>query len=573
MGSFLILAIITIPSFVSILNGQYFSMHDDQHIARLYLLNQGILQGDIYPRWVDTLGFGFGYPLFNFYPPLIYYLGALFHLLGFSYIWSMKLVVIAGFSLSALGMFLLARKIVGKNGAILASALYTYFFYHGVTVYVRGALAEFFAMAVLPFAFLALHAVFEKPALKSFLFFGIMVALLILTHPLIAFPALLFMAALVLYYFLLSKKRITFLLTTTGGFLYGLGMSSFFWLPSIAERKFTMIDEILTTELASYKIHFVCLEQFLYSAFTYGGSIPGCEDGFTFQLGRFHLALLVGSLVLGAFYILKNKFGINLRYHLLFLLLLVFSLFMTTEYSLPIWSSISYLSYLQFPWRFLTFAAIFISLIGGYFVFFLEKLEKNIGRYGFFVSLILVFILVFKYSGYFRPQRYLNVDDKKLTSYEEIAWRVSRTSFEFVPKGLPTKKSALNTTILNIDKTDIWHRQFDFLKGAGDVRVEKSTPREKVFSIDSKEGLRFRLNTFMFPGWQAKLDGEPIIISDDNPYKLITVDLPEGSHLLKFSFEDTPIRKIGKITSLLFGLTFVTLLIISINERDKSPHT
>src|SRR3990167_2564086 len=76
--------IITIPAYISLLNPQYFSMHDDQHIARLYLLDQGISQGYLYPRWVDTLGFNFGYPLFNFYPPLVYYVGEFFHILGFS---------------------------------------------------------------------------------------------------------------------------------------------------------------------------------------------------------------------------------------------------------------------------------------------------------------------------------------------------------------------------------------------------------------------------------------------------------------------------------------------------------
>src|SRR3989344_4879510 len=96
-----LLLIITIPSFLRILNNNYFSMHDDQHITRLFLLDQGLKQGYLYPRWVGGLGFGFGYPLFNFYPPLIYYIGELFHILGFSLIWSIKLDFISGFYLGA----------------------------------------------------------------------------------------------------------------------------------------------------------------------------------------------------------------------------------------------------------------------------------------------------------------------------------------------------------------------------------------------------------------------------------------------------------------------------------------
>ena len=40
--------IITIPAYISLLNPQYFSMHDDQHVARLYLLDQGIKQGYLF---------------------------------------------------------------------------------------------------------------------------------------------------------------------------------------------------------------------------------------------------------------------------------------------------------------------------------------------------------------------------------------------------------------------------------------------------------------------------------------------------------------------------------------------
>ena len=74
----IVLIIITALAIVGLLNNQYFSIHDDQHIARLYLLDQAIRQGDLYPRWVGGLGFNFGYPLFNFYPPLIYYVAEFF---------------------------------------------------------------------------------------------------------------------------------------------------------------------------------------------------------------------------------------------------------------------------------------------------------------------------------------------------------------------------------------------------------------------------------------------------------------------------------------------------------------
>ncbi len=188
----LLLFIIAAPAFIRILSNQYFSMHDDQHIARLFLLDQGIKQGYVYPRWVDGLGFGFGYPLFNFYPPFIYYVGELFHRLGFTLLWSIKLLIIGGFYLGILGMFVWMKRYIGRLGGYVSATLYTFFFYHAVLVYVRGAFAEFIALAILPFIFLTFDKLFEKTNTISAAFFGITLTLLVLTQPLVAIPAVFF---------------------------------------------------------------------------------------------------------------------------------------------------------------------------------------------------------------------------------------------------------------------------------------------------------------------------------------------------------------------------------------------
>ena len=205
LTEFIILLIITIPSFISILNNKYFSMHDDQHIARLYLLITGMSQGSIFPRWVDMLGFGHGYPLYNFYPPLIYYISAFFHLFGFSLIWSVKLMVIGGFILSAVGVYVFVKKLIGRLPAILGATVYVYFLYHSVTVYVRGAMAEFFTLAILPFVFLSLYKLSQKINRQNSIFLAISFALLILTHPLIAFPSLIFIGFFFIFLFFQNK--------------------------------------------------------------------------------------------------------------------------------------------------------------------------------------------------------------------------------------------------------------------------------------------------------------------------------------------------------------------------------
>lgn len=123
----IVLLIITILAVSGLFNNQYFSIHDDQHITRLYLLDQAIRQGNLYPRWVDSLGFNFGYPLFNFYPPLIYYVAEAFHLMGFNLLWSLKLMIVTGTILSSVGIYLLGKRFFDKKTGLLASVFFYIF--------------------------------------------------------------------------------------------------------------------------------------------------------------------------------------------------------------------------------------------------------------------------------------------------------------------------------------------------------------------------------------------------------------------------------------------------------------
>ena len=64
----------------------YFSIHDDLQVGRLYEMDLCFRDGQIPCRWVPDMGYGYGYPLFNYYPPLPFYFGELVHAAGFSII-------------------------------------------------------------------------------------------------------------------------------------------------------------------------------------------------------------------------------------------------------------------------------------------------------------------------------------------------------------------------------------------------------------------------------------------------------------------------------------------------------
>lgn len=577
----LLLLIITAPAFIRLLNNQYFSMHDDQHIVRLYLLEQGIKQGYLYPRWVDGLGFGFGYPLFNFYPPFIYYVAELFHLVGFSFIWSIKLMIIAFFSIGSLGIFLYMKKLTDRFSAFLAATLYSYFFYHAVLVYVRGAFAELASLTILPFVFLSFLNLSAKTNKYNLFFFTISLFLLVLAHPLIAIPAVIFLFFFFLYYLWQVKNKARFVVFTVSAAVLGLLLSAFYWLPSMFERKYTLVDKILTSELASYKLHFIEISQFLYSPWGYGGSGLGLTDGMTFQLGKIHLGLVIVSMVSALLYFLKQrKIDKTLFFYLLSLFFLFFSLFMTTQYSSFIWDKISYLWYIQFPWRFLTFTAIFISIVGGYFFFFLSRLSDQyiqlrglnilFGRAkNIIVTFFIIFLTIFLYQKYFRPERLIKTTDRQRTTNEEVKWRISGTSYEYVPKEVKTKKSVLGTTQLAIEKQDIPQELFTILEGKALVRILKDKFQNKEFYIRTEKPLLFQLNTYHFPGWTAYLNNNKIQVNDKNKFHLMTVSIQAGKYKLNFIFEDTPVRKIAHILTFLGFVGCVVVLVLQFKKINS----
>ena len=54
----------------------FFPIHDNTQVQRVFEMSKSLRDGMFPVRWVSDMGYGFGYPIFNFYAPLAYYFGA-----------------------------------------------------------------------------------------------------------------------------------------------------------------------------------------------------------------------------------------------------------------------------------------------------------------------------------------------------------------------------------------------------------------------------------------------------------------------------------------------------------------
>jgi uncharacterized membrane protein len=135
------------------------------HIYRAAELGHTLRAVVFYPRWAPDFYFGYGYPIFNYYAPLTYYLANLFDLLpGVDIVGGVSAVFVLGLLLASLGSYLLGRELFGPAAGVLAAASFTFAPY---VVYIdphaRGDLAEHFAVCLLPLAFYAFRRLMNGP--------------------------------------------------------------------------------------------------------------------------------------------------------------------------------------------------------------------------------------------------------------------------------------------------------------------------------------------------------------------------------------------------------------------------
>ncbi|MCR4325025.1 MAG: YfhO family protein [Candidatus Curtissbacteria bacterium] len=545
---------ITIVLSLPLLKPGLHTIHDDQQIARLYLFDEAIKSGQFPVRWVDDLGFGFGYPLFNFYPPFVYMLGEIFHIVGFTFIDSIKLVFFSSIIASGLFMYLLAKELWGRWPATISATFYMLVPYRALDIYVRGALAESFAFVWLPailWSFYKLETTKKRVYIVTSAMF---LALLMITHNLIFLPFMLLFPFYLLFLFLKSKdKKRSFILYTSSAIL-ALGTSAFFWLPAIFEKRYTIVDQLLLVNLASYQIHFVYLQQLWNWTWGFGGSSVGLTDGISFKIGKLHLLASFAALILSTFYIIKNK-KISL-WPILFFILMIIAAFMTTQYSKIAWDNITPLGYLQFPWRFLIFTALFSSLLAGALVYLLRISILKIS-----IGVILILLLVPNLKLY-RPQSYRNgLTDQVATSREEIRWNVSKTSYEYLPKGIDLVKDEKGINIPQVDRNNIPKQKVEVIEGNAKFEDIKGSPTEVTFTSRSNEGAQIKANIFNFPGWEVKLNGQKISIDDNNALKLITFEVPAGESKVDIEFKQTGLRLAANLISLFAIFSLITLTV------------
>lgn len=535
----ILLIILTIPLFSSLLRPGFYPMQDDLQAFRVFEMVKCLKDFQIPCRWIPDMGYQYGYPQFNFYPPSIFYAGAVLNLAGIQVIDTVKILFILGFVLSVMTMFIFLKAFLGKWPAFIGAMLYSYVPYKAAEVYVRGSLSEFFSFVFFPLIFWAALQLIRLEKLKYLVWLAISIGLLLITHNLMSFIFLPVFGVWVLTLTTIYKKWKVFPKVILASFL-GLGLAAFFTIPVIFESKFVHL-ETLTGGYFDWRQHFVNLQQLFFSNhFGYGSSYLGSNDDLSLSTGIIHWLGGLAAVLLSIIHFKKEKKLASIILVLGIVELVV--LFLMHQRSTFLWELIPGLPLLQFPWRFLSDSTFILSILGASAIYLTSKFSKKIGIVLGIAAILGIFVL---HGAFFRPKEWINISDTDKFSGASWEKQLTISIFDYLPifaKLPPNKKAPWLPETLE--------GEVDF------IEYEKGSNFQKG-EIEVKKRALLRLPLFDFPGMEVMVDGKRVDHWNDDCRRqeyclgLITFDVLEGKHKIDVRLKDTPTRLISNIITLI----------------------
>ena len=576
------------------------------HLLRSYVFADLLQRGVWFPRWVPDLYLGYGYPVFNYVPPLPYYLAAAGHFLGLDRYGGLQAVGVLAVAAGVTGAFSLARALWQSNAtgflAAVAYGLAPYSFLNNL--YFRGNVPEALALSLLPWLLWAFWRWWQGPRWSRAVPLALLTTLLLLTHNITAFLGVGLLLAWLLCLLCsgtsgASKRRVA-LSATLGIVLTGLALSAYFWLPGLGERDFVHIK-------FTYQ-GFLDLRQWLidplgaepnsrWLELDYTGTPFGPLDLhwaptlMTSGHGPYKLhplqLMLLSCVAGGLVAAIRRSDRRNLCLLACCGLVAIGCWFLLTTWSAAIWPHLPLLRDIQFPWRLYGPADLMLALgaAGGVRLLWLDR-----GARANCMHLLVVAIV----SGLFIGTAFRALATQSWPVFDESSRRVGAAELratevgkyvdgltdlgEYLPRAVEYARWSSQPQLRGRRLYEALVPEHSWLGGlvrplAGRIQINglwaRPTATTIEVSTETSAGLAF--HTLDFPGWQVYLDGHPIdhrAVSYNAEHRaelgFIVVDVPPGRHRLHLELRPTALRALGTGLSLAtaVGLVLGSLLVV-----------
>jgi hypothetical protein len=458
---------------------------------------------------------------------------------GLSVLFATKITLFLLTLASGVGMHWFAREHFGVKGGLLAASLYVLFPYHFIDVFFRNAFSEFTALAIIPFVFYGLAKLLKgtSPDPATAIVLAVSCTFFVMSHNL---SVLMYAPLLCLYAFLAvaPTRQWGSLRTLIAPLALAFALTSFYTLPLVFERQFVPLWVLVAGKFNALN-HLVPVSELIGPVF-----VP---------LSWWTLAL--------------TAFGITLNYRCrisqptfailcFFIVWLIMLLFLVTPASKPIWGSIEWLKWLQFPWRLLSPAAFIICFLSGTIVYLPSENIKRVLMVGFVLLAVVTLIPLLSLVSRKAPA---SIPDGSLNQVQiQKQWLSATVLSEYLPIWVKEKPASPVEERLTPSRPD-----------SEVFKIEESAHRY-TYKITTAEDTLFTANLFYFPGWKLYVNGDELIphISRQG---LMQFSLPKGQFRVDLRFENTPIRVLGNSLSLI-GLLALGWMFLRAAKTGNNRH-
>jgi hypothetical protein len=526
------------------------------HFYRIPEMNALWQQGVFFSRWAPDLMLGYGYPLLNFYPPLsLYGLTLAYWLTGANAPMALNLVFGLTLLVAALGMFVLGRDLYGHIEGLFAAAAYVLsptMLYH---VFERGSLSNALALALFPWAALALMRAVRAPERRRLAWAALLFGAVLLAHTSasLAFAAPLaglgVVVACTTAHQPVRQRGLALVLALAGG----LALAAFVWLPALGEIRFTQYAAAIASPDVHYSHFFADVLRWPEQAVA-GLSNPPLPVNV--GLGQLLLGVAAAGLALVR---LATRRGAREDWLTAAAGLLgLGAVFLATPLSSPLWEHVALLRNVQFPWRCLDPGAFLLALCCG-------GLARRL-RSRWQVTAVGGALLIFFANAvpYLYPPRWQNLPTRPTladVTRVQVEWGIyGLTSWgEYAPATAALRPTTLPFPDADAGASLAQKLQRDALP-PGAVLSATGTPWRADVQVRLPAPTRLVFETFYFPGWAAQVDGPAAALGADAEGRL-TLTVPAGEHQVSVHFGSTPIRAAADRLSTIAATAIVLALL------------
>ena len=503
------------------------------HWDQMKSFYNGLAAGEIYPRWEEDTDRGFGAPTTSYYPPGIYYITSVCYLISRDWLRALLDAHLLMMIAAAAALYIYARQAMGRGAALVAMTAYIYFPYHVVDQYQRGAIAELLGFVFMPLMLLFgerlmrfptaenHNAAVRRSTLLSVAGLAASYGAFLWSHPPTAYQ---FTLVFGLYILILSivRKEWKGLIAIGVAVAIGIGLSAAYLLSAAVEQN--LIHKEFVMEVWPYHKTYVFVHD-LYNSDVHSGFFMLVN--WIWITGTATIAAAGITLLWLKRRVLSSAPALKQR---VFLWVIAggSASFMMTQLSMPLGKLIPKIDIGVFTWRMLLITTLIVALLTGALAQAAIDAARRGARserllFASMAALILVAAIGMSTFAVARPATQAVVFEPEA---EHMNWATLPATAPPEPLELPDDLA-----------------EAELSEDNGEVQVEEWKPQHRVIRAELTDDDVLLIRTFNFPGWTARVDGQPAAINTSEELGDMEIELQAGTHVVTLDFLDTPVRR------------------------------